>query len=304
MLILAARLVGLSMFSTWAWYCFSREFQTTALCEDFHLFPHPQIFEAAWLFLCATSSFLLIFYVRRQLSSFPGFLVVLYHLFRKKYFWKVVVTLISVCIYDILVIWHKPKALKTISYVLFIVEKSLVVAVVLFLNFLPSVKSDLSRQNKSSLKLVIYKAALFLYALEGYTMAILGSTIAVYKVVTVQSGPGPALIHRTSPNVQENLTLSSTQQLQGTNNGYSTVVPPDMETVVGLMLLMTNNALRYYIADFFFSKLFDPDVDTLGGGTKTIPESLAIKRADVDDIATADAAQEIQQASDHVTNPV
>ena len=205
----------------------------------------------------------------------------------------------SVCIYDLLVILHEPKASKTISYVLFMSEKSLLVALVLFLNFLPSV--NLSR-TPSTLKLVIYKAALLLYALEGYTMAILGSTIAVYNVLTVSDPPGTALTHPTSSNVQKNWTLPSAQPLQGGNNGESTAHPPDMKAVVDLMLLMTNNALRYYLADFFFSKLFDHDVDILGGGTKSISESLAVNRAD--DIATADTAHETQEASTHMINPV
>ena len=204
-----------------------------------------------------------------------------------------------VCIYDLLVILHEPKASKTISYVLFMSEKSLAVALVLFLNFLPSV--NLSR-TRSTLKLVIYKATLLLYALEGYTMAILGSTIAVYKVLTVSDPPGIARIHPTSPNVQKNWTLPSTHQLQGVNNGESTVDPPHMKAVVDLMLLMTNNALRFYLADFFFSKVFDHDVDILGGGTKSISESLGVNRAD--DIPTADPAHETLEASTHVTNPV
>ena len=283
------------MFTAWAWDCFSREFQTTPLCKHFRLFPHPASFEAAWLFLCAASSFFLIFYARR-LSSFPRFLAVLQHLCRKKYFWKILVTLISVCIYDLLVILNEPKTPTTISYVLFMSEKALAVALVLFLNFIPSV--NLSRA-KSTLKLVIYKAALLLYALEGYTMAILGSTIAVYKVLTVSDPPGTARIHPTSPNVQKNWTLSSTQQLQGRNNGESTVDPPDMKAVVNLMLLMTNNALRFYLADFFFSKLFDHDVDILGGGTKSISESLAVNRAD--NILAVDSADEPREASTQLT---
>ena len=197
------------------------------------------------------------------------------------------------CFYDLFVILHKPNASKTISYVLFMVEKSLAVAVVLLLNFLPSVKSDVS-QNKSALKLWIYKAVLLLYALEGYTMAILGSIIAVYKVLTVSDTRGIALIKLASTNVYENLTLASAQQrLQWRNNGYSTMDPPDMKAVVDLMLLMTNNALRYYLADFFFSKFFDHDVDILRGGTKSISESLAVNRAD--DIPTAEPTQELDR---------
>lgn len=88
-------------------------------------------------------------------------------------------------------------------------------------------------------------------------MAILGSTIAVYKVLSV-------------PNAADTDDEA-----------------PDREAVVSLMLLITNNALRYYLAEFFFSKLFDQDVDILGGGAKSISESLAQP-------ATMDQAHELE----------
>lgn len=135
-------------------------------------------------------------------------------------------------------------------------EKSSAVVLVLFLNFLPSDKSGLPQKN-SAMKLGLYKATLFVYALEGYTMAILGSTIAVYKVLSVP------------------------------NTADTDDEAPEREAVVSLMLLITNNALRYYLAEFFFSKLFDQDVDILGGGTKSISESLAQP-------ATMDQAHELE----------
>jgi len=178
------------------------------------------------------------------LNHFRGFLPVLQYLIKKKYFWKLVVTLISVCIYDLLTMLNEPQTFKTLSYVLFMCEKSSAVVLALLLNFLPSEVGSLS-QNKSVMTLGLYKAALFVYALEGYTMAILGSTIAVYKVLTVPNTPG-------------------------TNEA------PDIKAVVSLMLLIINNGLRYYLAEFFLSKLFDQDVDILGGGTKSISESLGV----------------------------
>ena len=233
-LVLVGRLVGLSMFIVWASDCFVREFRTTALCGRFSLFPSPKIFEGAWLFLCAITSSFLIFYVC-YLNHFRGFLPVLQHLIKKKYFWKLLVTLISVCIYDLLTTLNKPETFKTLSYVLFMCEKSSAVVAALFLNFLPSDAGGLS-QNNSAMKLGLYRAVLFVYALEGYTMAILGSTIAVYKVLTVPSTPSSNDV-------------------------------PDIKAVVSLMLLIINNGLRYYLAEFIFSKLFDQDVHILGGGT-------------------------------------
>ena len=164
-----------------------------------------------------------------------------------------------------LTILNKSETFKTLSYVLFMCEKSSAVVVALLLNFLPSDTSGPSQKN-SAMKLGLYKAALFVYALEGYTMAILGSTIAVYKVLTV-------------PNTAD------------TNDA------PDIQAVVSLMLLITNNALRYYLAEFFFSKLFDQDVDILGGGTKNISESLAQP-------ATVDQAQESYEASCQMSAPL
>ena len=261
--ILVGRLVGLSMFIVWASDCFVREFRTTALCEDFSLFPSPKIFESVWLLLCAITSSFFIFYVC-CLNHFRGFLPVLKHLITKKYFWKLFAILISVCIYDLVTILNKSETFKTLSYVLFMCEKSSAVVVVLFLNFLPSDKSGLPY---SAMKLGLYKAVLFVYALECYTMAILGSTIAVYKVLAVP------------------------------NNSNTDDQAPDIEAVVSLMLLITNNALRYYLAEFFFSKLFDQDVDILGGGTKSISESLAQP-------ATVDQAHESKEASGQLPTPL
>ena len=71
-------------------------------------------------------------------------------------------------------------------------------------------------------------------------IALLGSTIAAYKVLSV------------APNVD-------------TKN-------PSAKLVVGLMLLVTNNGFRYFLAEFFLSKIFDDGLDILGG--KTIEESI------------------------------
>ena len=243
-LVLVARLVGLFMFTTWAVDCFSREFHTTALCERFTLFPRPKIFESVWLCLCiATSAFLILHACR--LNHFPGFLPVLQHLISKKYFMKLLLTLFAVCVYDVLTIANDTETLKTVAYIIFVFEKSFAVAVVLVLNFLPSGANDLPQKN-SFLKLVLYKAALAVYAVEGYTMAMLGSAIASYKVLTVPSTP------------------------DGSKD------PPEVKAVASLMLLIINNALRVYLAEFFLSKVYDQDSDILGGGTKSIAESLAL----------------------------
>ena len=158
---------------------------------------------------------------------------------------KLLLTLFAVCVYDVLTIANDTETLKTVAYIIFVFEKSFAVAVVLVLNFLPSDANGLPQKN-SFLKLVIYKAALVVYVVEGYTMAMLGSAIAAYKVLTVPSTP------------------------DGSKD------PPEVKAVASLMLLIINNALRVYLAEFFLSKVYDQDADILGGGTKSIAESLAL----------------------------
>ena len=269
LLVLVARLVGLSMFTAWDSECFFRELHNTALCENFRLFPSPKIFEVVWLSLCALTNAFFIFYLRR-LSHFPGYWVVLKHMLCKTaYFWLNLATIISVCVYDGLAISHKGQTLKTIAYVLFMIEETLVVTLVHFLNFLPKVKS--------SSKLRIYQAALLVYTLESYTLAILGSTQAIHKVLNVRSeSPYTALMQPPHSEFQKNLTSSSVQQLQGVNNGYLTEAPPDVKVVASLMLKIINNALRAYLGKFFLSKFFYEDMDILGGGIKSISESLEL----------------------------
>lgn len=153
---------------------------------------------------------------------------------------KLLLTLFAVCVYDVLTMTHNTETLKTVVYILFVFEKSFAVAVVLVLNFLPSDAKN------SLLKLVLYKAALAVYAVEGYTMATLGSAIAAYQVLNVPSIP------------------------DGSKD------PPEVKAVASLMLLIINNALRVYLAEFFLSKVYDQDADILGGGTKRIAETLAL----------------------------
>lgn len=173
--------------------------------------------------------------------------------------------LVLVCGYDILIISQKQETLKTLLYYFYIFEKSLEVALVLCLNFVPSNASGLP-QKKFGLRFWLYMAALIVYALEGYTMFILGSTIAVQNVLSVPH----------TANIEDS---------------------PDITVVAGLMLLIINNGLRYYLAEFFVSKLFDPDEDILGGGTKSISESLAQP-------ATVDQAQESKEVSGQMPTPL
>ena len=83
-----------------------------------------------------------------------------------------------------------------------------------------------------------------MYVLQISVVALLGSTVAAYKVLSV-SEPKPK--------------------------------PPGAKSVVALMLLITSNGFRYFVADFYFSKIFDKDLDIGLLGGKTIVESMGVQ---------------------------
>ena len=87
-----------------------------------------------------------------------------------------------------------------------------------------------------------------MYVFHNFLIALLGSTVAAYKILTVPE--------------QEN--KSNKEQR------------PGVKSVVALMLLITNNGFRYFVAEFFFSKMFDENLDILGG--KTIEESIPAQK--------------------------
>ena len=87
-----------------------------------------------------------------------------------------------------------------------------------------------------------------MYVLQNSLVALLGSTVAAYKVLTVPE--------------QENKSIKEQR--------------PGVKSVVALMLLITNNGFRYFVAEFFSSKMFDENSDILGG--KTIEESICAQK--------------------------
>ncbi|CAB4022810.1 Hypothetical predicted protein [Paramuricea clavata] len=138
---------------------------------------------------------------------------------------------------------NRPQTLKTIGSVSFIVEKSLTVVLMFLINFLPRFWN----RGEPSLKRWGYKASLATYVLQNSLIALIGSTTAAYKVLTI---PEP------EPKANE-LKL------------------PGAKSVVDLMLLITNYGFRYFVAEFFLTKLFDKELDILGG--KTIEESMGVQ---------------------------
>ena len=85
-----------------------------------------------------------------------------------------------------------------------------------------------------------------MYVFQNSLVALLGSTVAAYKVLSV---PEPD---------------SKTNESK----------PPGAKSVVALMLLIINNGFRYFVAEFFLTKIFDKELDILGG--KTIEESMDV----------------------------
>ncbi|CAB4016644.1 Hypothetical predicted protein [Paramuricea clavata] len=92
---------------------------------------------------------------------------------------------------------------------------------------------------ESSLKRWGYKAALAMYVVQNSVVALLGSTVAAYKVLSVPES-------KRKKNESE---------------------PPGVKSVVALMLLIINNGFRYFVAEFFLTKIFDKELDILGGKT-------------------------------------
>jgi hypothetical protein len=86
-----------------------------------------------------------------------------------------------------------------------------------------------------------------MYVLQNSLIALIDSTAAAYKVLTI---PEPE---------------SKANELK----------LPGAKSVVDLMLLITNNGFRYFVAEFFLTKIFDKELDILGG--KTIEESMGVQ---------------------------
>ena len=77
-------------------------------------------------------------------------------------------------------------------------------------------------------------------------IALFGSTVAAYNVLTVPEEGKP-------------------------DKGEQ----PGVKSVICLMLLITDNGFRYFVAEFFFAKMFDENLDIFGG--KTIQESIGAR---------------------------
>ena len=134
--LLLGKLVGVILFTIWAVDCFIREFRATTNCRHFSLFPVPGLVEFFWLLCSIFVSVFLIYHVVFLSSRFCGTRKVFCHLSKKKYFYKLTFVLLVVVIYDIYVLSNDPQTWKTMSYVAFIMEKSLTVLLMFFLNFL------------------------------------------------------------------------------------------------------------------------------------------------------------------------
>ena len=134
---LLGQFVGIILFTIRAGDCFFREFRTTPNCEHFSMFPMPMLFEFFWVLGSMFVSLFLLYHVIFFSPEFCGTREVFCRLIKKKYFYKITFVLLAVVSYDIYVIANDPKLWKTMTYVSFIMEKSLTVLLMFILNFLP-----------------------------------------------------------------------------------------------------------------------------------------------------------------------
>ena len=123
------------------------------------------------------------------------------------------------------------------------------------------IRFRIGERGESSVKTRLYKASLLLYSFQNSAIALLGSIIVAYKVLTIPES----------------------------DNERSQTNHPSAKAVIDLMLLITNNSFRYFVGDFFLSKIFDEELDILGG--KTIKDSIG------------DSYEEIQQSEEATGYP-
>ena len=135
--ILLGQFFRLIMFTIWATDCFFREFHTTAVCEHFEIFPMPKLFEIFWLTTSSVGFVFLIYHIVRRSPAFCGPRKVICCLAKKKYFYKIGFVLLVVVVYDIFILLNSPKKVNALPAVLFMIEKTLTVQLMFFLNFLP-----------------------------------------------------------------------------------------------------------------------------------------------------------------------
>ena len=131
------RLIGLTLFLTWSVDCFVREYHTFANCKNFQLFSSPKIFECFWLFNTCSASLFLIYHVIYHCPTFCGMRTMAGHLVKKKYFYQTIFTLIVIIAYVLYVMQKEFETWSTLVYILFIIEKILIVTLMFMLNFLP-----------------------------------------------------------------------------------------------------------------------------------------------------------------------
>lgn len=257
-LVLAIRAVGFLLFATWANDCFFREFRTTATCKNFSLFPYPQLLVSFWLLATSSTSVSLLLYVK-TLAKFPGFKIIVSHLVKQLYFCKIFVNVVLVVIYDFLTLTSEPQFWRSLEYFSFLVEHVTGVFLMFTLNLTPKFLQKTDKQYIT--KTILYKLTLAVYSLEGYGMFVLGTIIALYKVVTVSS-----CNQLKYAKVQNSTTAYvSFTSLRHSLGSKKVDECHDAITVVMLLLLMISNAWRFTVGNFFLAKLFSEDCDHLSG---------------------------------------
>ncbi len=97
----------------------------------------PKMFECLWLFNSCAGSVFLIYHVVYHSPAFCGSRVLMRHLVRKNYFYKINFGLLAIAVYVIYVMPNNIETWTTMAYILFITDKCLTVILMFILNFLP-----------------------------------------------------------------------------------------------------------------------------------------------------------------------
>ncbi|KAK3735456.1 hypothetical protein QZH41_007687 [Actinostola sp. cb2023] len=247
--IVAARVLGMVLYIVWVLDCQLREFKMAIICENFSLYPHPEIVTPIWLMIVSLTSIFLIAYIQRLPTS-PGFKQIAQHLLRNKYFYKISVTLALVTIYDLITVADE----VTFLYIAYPVEHITSIALVFTLNFAvlaKFIKNTDSRWNK-----VVYKAILAVYAIENYTMFMLNTMLAAYHLFTFQPCFSEGLANNSSLT-----TVISTHD--STKISTEPIRCHDAKSTIMLLLRLALISFRYMVGEFFLTKLFRENSDVL-----------------------------------------
>ena len=97
----------------------------------------PEMFDCFWLFNSCAGSVFLIYHAVYLSPEFCGVSVVMRHLPKKKYFYKIIFVLLVNVAYIISLMSNDLETWRGMIYIFFIKDKFLTVILIFLLNFLP-----------------------------------------------------------------------------------------------------------------------------------------------------------------------